>query len=57
MASRPFETAARSHGDALGFHADGVFVSHPIQDRTDEEMEAMAEKFFDSIMKLVCCGD
>ena len=54
VASQPFVNAARSHGDAIGFHADGVFVSHPIQDRTHEEMEELADKFFQSIFKLVC---
>jgi len=54
VASEPFLTAARSHGDAIGFHADGVFVSHPIQDRTHKEVEELADKFFESIFELVC---
>ena len=54
VASEPFMTAAHSHGDAIGFHADGVFISHPIQDRTDAELEQLADKFFHSIFKLVC---
>ena len=54
MASEPFEVAAQSHGDAIGFHADGIFVSHPIQDRNIEEMKELAETFFESILELIC---
>ena len=54
MASEPFEVAAQSHGNAIGFHADGIFVSHPIQDRNIEEMTELAETFFESILGLIC---
>ena len=54
VASEPFEVAAQSHGDAIGFHADGIFVSHPIQDRNIEEMKELAETFFESILGLIC---
>ena len=54
MASKPFELAAQSHGDAIGFHADGVFITHPIQDRNIEEMKELAETFFESILGLIC---
>ena len=54
MASEPFEVAAQSHGDAIGFHADGIFVTHPIQDRNIGEMKELAETFFESILGLIC---
>jgi hypothetical protein len=41
-ASREFVVAAAAQSDALGFPAAVVFVDHPIQDRTDEEMRALA---------------
>ena len=43
VASREFVSAAAAQSDALGFPAAVVFVDHPIQDRTDEEMRALAD--------------
>ena len=43
MASAVFVDAARLQGDALGFQPRRVFVEHPIQDRTDDEMAAIAD--------------
>jgi uncharacterized cupin superfamily protein len=54
IASEVFETAARTQGDAVGFHADSLFVAHPIQDRTDEEMRVLAEAAFERVVQLVC---
>jgi len=51
-----FRGAAQSQGDALGFHPDSLFVAHPIQDRTDAEMQALAEQAFERVQKLVCEG-
>ncbi|MDG1401605.1 MAG: UGSC family (seleno)protein, partial [Candidatus Binatia bacterium] len=34
---------------ALGVESTGVFVAHPIQDRSDEEMKALAEEAFSRI--------
>ena len=53
IASSVFETAARTQGDAVGFHPDRVFVPHPIQDRTDDEMRALADQAFTEIRALV----
>ena len=49
VASREFETAAASQSRALGFPAASVFVAHPIQDRTDDELRALAEAAFPEI--------
>ena len=38
---------------ALGFAAMKVFVQHPIQDRTDEEMAAIADLAFEHVMAMV----
>ena len=43
VASTEFVAAADSQQKALGFPSARVFVPHPIQDRTDEEMRAYAD--------------
>jgi hypothetical protein len=42
VASTEFIDAAEGQGRALGFAAAAVFVPHPIQDRTDDEMRGLA---------------
>ncbi len=44
MASRPFVDAAETQARQLGFDASRVFVEHPIQDRADDEMRAIADQ-------------
>ncbi|MCB1747077.1 MAG: hypothetical protein H6977_07710 [Gammaproteobacteria bacterium] len=53
VASEVFQTAARTQGDAVGFHPDALFVAHPIQDRTDDEMRALAEAAFGQVLGLI----
>ena len=53
VASEPFKISADSHAKSLGFNADGVFVTHPIQDRTNDELEKLAERYFNDIFMLV----
>lgn len=44
IASSEFQDAAETQAEALGLpEAQRVFVPHPIQDATDEEMRAKAE--------------
>jgi hypothetical protein len=43
VATREFESAAIAQGSALGFDPPRVLVAHPVQDRTDEELVAMAD--------------
>lgn len=50
VASDPFREAAQQQSDALGFDAARVFVAHPIQDRTDEEMLAIADAAVDQLV-------
>ena len=50
LASSEFEDAARAQGRSLGFHPAAVFVAHPIQDRTDDEMRALAEGCVDAVL-------
>lgn len=53
VASDVFRTAALAQGDALGFHPDSHYVPHPIQDRTDDEMRALADAAFEAVCALV----
>lgn len=43
VASTAFVEAAAAQAAALGFAPEAVFVPHPVQDRTDEEMRALAD--------------
>ena len=51
VASSEFVEAAESQALALGLPARRVFVPHPIQDRTDEEMRALADAALDQILE------
>jgi len=54
VASDVFMHAAEVQANALGFPSvQRVFVPHPIQDRTDEEMRALADSAYDSIVATV----
>ena len=50
VASAEFVQAADAQAVALGFDAARVFVAHPIQDRTDAELRALAEAAVDEIV-------
>jgi len=54
IASSEFVQAADAQSASLGFPAARIFVPHPIQDRTDAEMQALAEAAFAKVKKLVC---
>ncbi len=53
VASSPFEDAAEVQAERLGFDAARVFVEHPIQDRTDDEMYAIADAAVDELVSLL----
>jgi hypothetical protein len=58
VASSVFEDGARTQGKALGLHPEAVYVPHPIQDRNDDEMLAIADHAFEAILaKLVEASD
>ncbi len=50
VASTEFVAAAAAQARALGFDAARVFVPHPIQDRTDDEMRALADAAVDEVV-------
>ena len=49
VASSEFAQAADAQAAALGFDPAAVFVPHPIQDRTDGEMRALADAAVDDV--------
>jgi hypothetical protein len=53
VASTEFIDAAVAQSRALGADPARVFVPHPIQDRTDDEMRALADASVDAILAAV----
>jgi len=52
VATTEFVTAARAQASALGrSDLDAVYVAHPIQDQTKQEIEAKAEAVIDEIAR------
>jgi alkanesulfonate monooxygenase SsuD/methylene tetrahydromethanopterin reductase-like flavin-dependent oxidoreductase (luciferase family) len=51
VASTEFVDAASAQASALGADPARVFVAHPIQDRTDDEMRALADGAIDEIVR------
>ena len=56
VASTEFIDAAAAQSKSLGFTPEAIFVPHPIQDRTDEEMLAIADAAVDEILRKVTSG-
>lgn len=50
VATTAFTQAADVQSKALGYQPTMVWVPHPIQDRTDAELEALADKHCDEIL-------
>jgi hypothetical protein len=53
VATTEFVDAAIRQGEALGVTEAGVFVAHPIQDRTKEEVCALAEEALSQILTML----
>ncbi|MCF7548083.1 hypothetical protein L3X23_04825 [Pseudonocardia sp. WMMC193] len=54
LASTEFVVAAAAQASALGYRAvPAVFVPHPIQDRTDAELRALADAALPEILAAV----
>ena len=53
LASAAFAEPARLQGAALGFPAPYVLVPHPVQDRTDAELQAVADACYDEVVAAV----
>ena len=50
VVSSEFAQAAAAQNASLGYEPAIVFVPHPIQDRTDDEMRALADKAIEPIL-------
>jgi len=57
VATVEFARAAEVQADALGLIPQAVYVSHPIQDRTDEEMIAIADTAIESLLRALVHND
>ena len=53
LASTEFAEAAAAQSAALGFPAAHVLVAHPIQDRTDDELRALADAAYGEVLRAI----
>ncbi len=53
IATTEFIDAAASQAKSLGTDPVYVFIAHPVQDRTDAELRALAEQHAEQIFGLV----
>ncbi len=53
VASTEFVPAAAAQAKSLGIDPKMVFVPHPIQDRTDEELRTLAEDAVERIVEAI----
>ena len=51
MATTEFVDAWKAQSEALGYQPGMVFIPHPIQDRTDAEIRALADDAVDAILE------
>ena len=56
VATTEFVAASKAQGSALSFDPAVVFVAHPIQDRTDDEIQALATEAVDEILSTIRKG-
>ena len=49
VATVEFTDGAEAQAKALGADPAAVYVEHPIQDRTDDEMREIAERAYDAL--------
>ena len=53
VASSEFAEAAQAQAVSLGFDPFRVFVEHPIQDRSDQEIIRLADRYFLDVIALI----
>ena len=53
VATTEFMDGAESQARALGADPAGLFVPHPIQDRTDAELVDIADAAYDELLDLL----
>lgn len=57
VATTEFVEAAAAQAKSLGIDPAYVFIPHPVQDRTDEELRRLADDHLDSILALLVKGN
>ena len=57
VATTEFIEAAEAQARALGTDPACVFIPHPVQDRTDDELRAIADTHFDAIVGMLLKGN
>ena len=53
VATTEFEQAYRAQADVLGFEPAVVYVPHPIQNRTEDEVREIADNAVDAIVRSI----
>ncbi len=53
IATTEFVQAMEAQAKALGTDPAYVFVPHPIQDRTNEELHALADEYLEKMLELL----
>ena len=53
IATTAFEQAANAQSAALNFDPAIVYVPHPIQDRTDDEIKTIARDALPPVMRMI----
>ena len=53
VATTEFIQGAEAQAKSLGTDPALVFIPHPVQDRSDEELRALADEHFEAILKLL----
>jgi hypothetical protein len=56
VATLEFTDGAEAQARALGAQPAAVFVDHPIQDRTDAELRALADRALEPIVSALLAG-
>lgn len=56
VATTAFVDGAEAQARALGADPASVYVAHPVQDRTDAEMDALADAAIDAIVARLAGG-
>jgi hypothetical protein len=56
VATTEFVEAAAAQAKSLGIDPAYVFIPHPVQDRTDEELRRMADEHLEAILGLLVKG-
>lgn len=56
VASDQFDEAAAAQGSALGTNPTVVYVPHPIQNRTDDELHGFADEVVNQLIAMLTSG-